>query len=178
MAATNLLILMSDEHDPRYSGARTSTGTDTQYRPIGRAGHKVRTAYTPCPICVPARASFATGRPVHETGCWDNAHGYDGEVSGWGQRLIETGHRVESIGKLHYKNADAPTGFSKQHQPMHLKQGVGTVWGAIKEPFADLPEPWCMFNKIGPAFRTTISTIGRMRPPLANGLKARRCAGR
>jgi choline-sulfatase len=24
------------------------------------------------------------------------------------------------------------------------------VWGAIKEPFADLPEPWRMFNKIGP----------------------------
>jgi choline-sulfatase len=32
---------------------------------------------------------------------------------------------------------------------MHRKQGGGTVWGAIKEPFADLPEPWRMFNKIG-----------------------------
>ena len=151
MAATNLLILMSDEHDPRYSGCYGHPQVQTpNIDQLAERGTRFETAYTPCPICVPARASFATGRPVHETGCWDNAHGYDGEISGWGQRLIETGHRVESIGKLHYKNADAPTGFSKQHLPMHLKQGVGTVWGAVKEPFADLPEPWRMFNKIGP----------------------------
>lgn len=150
MDAKNLLILMSDEHDPRYSGSYGHPYVETpNIDRLAAGGTRFETAYTPCPICVPARASFATGRPVHETGCWDNAHGYDGAIPGWGQRLIDAGHRVESIGKLHYKSADDPTGFSQQHQPMHLKQGVGTVWGAIKEPFADLPEPWRMFNKIG-----------------------------
>lgn len=151
MANTNLLILMSDEHDPRYSGCYGHPQVKTpNIDRLAENGTRFETAYTPSPICVPARASFATGRPVYETRCWDNAHGYDGEISGWGQRLIKAGHRVESIGKLHYKNAEAPTGFSKQNQPMHLKQGVGTVWGSIKEPFAVLPEPWRMFNKIGP----------------------------
>lgn len=150
MAAQNLLILMSDEHDPRYMGVSGHPFVQTpNIDRLASGGTRFETAYTPCPICVPARASLATGRPVHETGNWDNSFGYDGEISGWGQRLIDKGHRVESIGKLHFKNAEAPTGFSKQHQPMHLKQGVGTVWGAIKEPFADLPEPWRMFNKIG-----------------------------
>jgi choline-sulfatase len=151
MDAKNLLILMSDEHDPRYTGCYGHPFVQTpNIDRLAESGTRFETAYTPCPICVPARASFATGRPVHETGCWDNAHGYDGSISGWGQQLIDKGHRVESIGKLHYKNEEAPTGFSRQHQPMHLKQGVGTVWGAIKEPFADLPEPWRMFNRIGP----------------------------
>ena len=151
MDAQNLLILMSDEHDPRYMGCAEHPFVQTPNMDrLAASGTRFETAYTPSPICVPARGSFATGRPVHETGCWDNAHGYDGSTPGWGQRLIDGGHRVESIGKLHYKSADDPTGFSVQHQPMHLKQGVGTVWGAIKEPFADLPEPWRMFNKIGP----------------------------
>lgn len=150
MDAKNLLVLMSDEHDPRYMGcAGHSFAKTPNMDRLARSGTRFETAYTPCPICVPARGSLATGRPVHQTGCWDNAHGYDGTIPGWGQRLIDTGHRVESIGKLHYRNADDPTGFSVQHSPMHLKQGVGTVWGAIKEPFPDLPEPWRMFNKIG-----------------------------
>ncbi len=150
MDAKNLLILMSDEHDPRYMGCAGHPFVKTPNMDrLAESGTRFGTAYTPCPICVPARGSFATGRHVHETGCWDNAHGYDGSIPGWGQRLINNGHRVESIGKLHYKSADDPTGFSVQHSPMHLKQGVGTVWGAIKEPFADLPEPWRMFNKIG-----------------------------
>jgi len=29
-------------------------------------------AYTPCPVCVPARAAFATGKYV-QIGTWDNA---------------------------------------------------------------------------------------------------------
>jgi|TARA_A100001037_G_scaffold199051_1_gene178090 choline-sulfatase len=150
MDAKNLLILMSDEHDPRYMGCAGHSFVKTPNMDrLAKSGTRFETAYTPSPICVPARGSFATGRPVHQTGCWDNAHGYDGTIPGWGQRLIETGHRVESIGKLHYRNESNATGFSVQHSPMHLKQGVGTVWGAIKEPFADLPEPWRMFNKIG-----------------------------
>ncbi|MEC8204077.1 MAG: sulfatase-like hydrolase/transferase, partial [Pseudomonadota bacterium] len=106
MDAKNLLILMSDEHDPRYMGCADHPFVKTPNMDrLAESGTRFETAYTPCPICVPARGSFATGRHVHETGCWDNAHGYDGSTPGWGQRLIDTGHRVESIGKLHYKSA-------------------------------------------------------------------------
>ena len=37
-------------------------------------------AYTTCPICVPARAGFATGRYIHEIGYWDNSIAYDGRT--------------------------------------------------------------------------------------------------
>jgi hypothetical protein len=98
---------------------------------------------------VPARASIATGRPVYQTRNWENSLGYDGRLPGWGHRLQGAGHRVESIGKLHFKSAAAPTGFDIQHQPMHLKQGIDTVWGAVRDPLPDFPEPWRMFNRIG-----------------------------
>ena len=76
-----------------------------------RRGTRFTDAYTPWPICVPARASLATGRWVHDIGYWDNAMGYDGREPGWGHTLQAAGVRVESIGKLHYRRADDPTGF-------------------------------------------------------------------
>ncbi|MED5360721.1 MAG: sulfatase-like hydrolase/transferase, partial [Pseudomonadota bacterium] len=83
MDAKNLLILMSDEHDPRYMGCAGHPFVKTPNMDrLAESGTRFETAYTPCPICVPARGSFATGRPVHETGCWDNAHGYDGSIPG------------------------------------------------------------------------------------------------
>ena len=74
MDAKNLIVIMSDGHDPRYLG---SSGHPLMHTPaldrLAANGIRFSNAYTPCPICVPARASFATGRHVHETECWDNA---------------------------------------------------------------------------------------------------------
>ena len=72
---------------------------------------------------MPSRASFATGRYVHELGNWDNAMAYDGSVPGWGHALQRRGHRVDSIGKLHYTNIEDPTGFDHQYHPMHIYGG-------------------------------------------------------
>ena len=57
-------------------------------------------AYTSCPICVPARASFATGLPVHKNRLWDNAMPYHGQIPSWGHSLQSKDVSVESIGKL------------------------------------------------------------------------------
>ncbi len=95
---------------------------------------RFRAAYTNSPICVPARAAWATGRFVHEIGYWDNAMAYDGRAQGWGHVLQEARITVESIGKLHYANEQAPTGFDRQIDPMHIMDGIGQVWGSIRDP--------------------------------------------
>ena len=41
---------------------------------------KPANAYTNCPICIPARASLATGRYVHRIGYWDNGIPSDGRL--------------------------------------------------------------------------------------------------
>jgi choline-sulfatase len=101
---------------------------------LAARGVRFTDAYTPSPLCVPARASLATGRYVHAIRHWDNAMGYDGRVPGWGAELQRNGIRVESIGKLHYRNGGDPTGFDVQHQPMHLWNGIGQVWGSVRDP--------------------------------------------
>ena len=126
---------MSDEHDPRHMGCYGSSTVQTpNLDKLAARGTRFTSAYTSCPICVPARASWATGQYVHRIRYWDNAMGYDGAIKGWGHKLQESGVRVESIGKLHYRNADDPTGFDKQTDPMHIYQGIGQVWGSIRDP--------------------------------------------
>ena len=44
------------------------------------------------------------------------------------------GHRVTSIGKLHYVSSDpARNGFSEEILPMHLAEGDGDVVGLIRD---------------------------------------------
>jgi choline-sulfatase len=76
--------------------------------------------------------------------------GYDGKVRGWAHRLQEEGCRVDAIGKMHYRHKDDPLGFDHQIEPMHIKNGVGSVWGSVRDPLPKLPEAFRMFNTIGP----------------------------
>jgi choline-sulfatase len=150
----NVLFLFSDEHDPRHMGVSGSPLAQTPNMDrLARRGTRFVNAYTPSPICVPARASLATGLAVHDIGYWDNAIAYDGRVQGWGHALQANGHRVESIGKLHYTDVDAPSGFSAQHLAMHIWEGIGQVWGCVRDP---LPEQGrkdrVMLKNIGPGW--------------------------
>ncbi len=135
MTQPNLLIIMSDEHDPRYMGAAGHDFIQTPHLDaLAARGTRFDSAYTPCPICVPARAAFATGRYVHEIAYWDNAIAYDGRERGWGHVLQNAGIPVQSIGKLHYRAEEDPTGFDEEHLPMHIYKGHGMVWGSQRDP--------------------------------------------
>ncbi|MCK9511309.1 MAG: sulfatase-like hydrolase/transferase [Pigmentiphaga sp.] len=132
----NVLVIMSDEHESRTLGCAGHPLVQTPHLDtLATRGVRFTNAYTPSPICVPARAAFATGRSVHELHHWDNAMPYTGEVRGWGHVLQDHGVRVESIGKLHYRNAEDPAGFDAEHVPMHVVGGHGMVWASIRDPF-------------------------------------------
>ncbi len=99
---------------------------------LAAQGVRFTNAYASSPICVPARAAFATGRYPHQTGYWDNVFAYDGKVPGWGHRLQAAGHRFTTIGKLHYKDDVVDTGIDEQILPMHI-YGGGDIFGLERE---------------------------------------------
>jgi choline-sulfatase len=150
MQPRNLLFIFSDEHDPRYMGCSGHLRVRTpNIDRLAAAGTRFANAWTPCPVCVPARASLATGRYVHDIGYWDNAIAYDGRIPSWGHRLQADGIRVESIGKLHYTNDRDPTGFQHQHEPMHIADGIGLLWGSVRDPMPEKAGPSPMFEELG-----------------------------
>ena len=151
IAPCNNLVIMTDEQDGLAMGCAGHPFVRSPHmEALAARGSRFAQAVTPSPICVPARAAFATGRWVHQIGYWDNAMGYDGRVPGWGHALQAAGQRVESIGKLHYTNAEAPTGFDRQHSPLHLAGGVGQVWGSVRDPMPNEPRPSQLFGELGP----------------------------
>ena len=111
MKPANLLILMSDEHDPRWMGCSGNALMHTPHLDrLAARGLRFTDAYTTCPICVPARAAFAVGKYIHQIGFWDNADPYDGSAPSWHHRLRDEGHRVVSVGKLHFRSTDDDNG--------------------------------------------------------------------
>lgn len=156
MQPANLIVIMSDEHDPRCMGVSGHPLVKTPtFDRMATNGVNFTSAYTPCPICVPARAAFATGQYVHRIRHWDNAMPYTGSIRGWGHVLQEAGRRVESIGKLHYRHAEDPAGFDIEHIPMNVYNGVGMVWGSIRDPMPAEPPPTRMLGEyIGPGEST------------------------
>ena len=129
----NLIIIMSDEHQGRALGCIGHPFVKTpNLDKLANNGMVFSNAYTSCPICVPARASFATGLPVHKNRLWDNAMPYYGQKPSWGHSLQSRNVPVESIGKLHYRSQEDNDGFDEKHIPMMVVNGVGMVWGSIR----------------------------------------------
>ncbi len=138
MSRRNVIIIMSDEHDPRVMGCAGHPIVSTPHLDaLASRGVRFSSAYTPSPICVPARAAFATGMRVHVTRHWDNAMPYTGTPRGWGHVLQRHGVRVESVGKLHYRQSGDEVGFDHEHIPMHVVGGHGMVWASIRDPYID-----------------------------------------
>lgn len=152
MTSSNFLVIMSDEHQARAMGCAGHPFVQTpNLDALAARGTRFTAAYTPSPICVPARASFATGLYPHQTRLWDNAMPYDGSIRGWGHALQEKGIAVESIGKLHYRAEEDPTGFDVEHLPMMVAGGVGMVWASIRREDERICGPKRMLGEyIGP----------------------------
>jgi choline-sulfatase len=135
MRPTNLVFILSDEHQRDVTGCYGNRVVRTPHIDgLAAQGTRFTGAYTPCPICVPARASLATGRWVHQTGSWDNAFPFHGELPSWHRRLRDAGHKVVSIGKLHFRGAQDDNGFSEELLPLHVLEGLGDLLGMIRNP--------------------------------------------
>ena len=151
MRKKNVLILCSDEH------ARSALGcyghplvTTPTLDKLAGLGTRFTRAYTPSPICVPARACLATGTPVHENRCWSSAQPYRGQQESWMHRLRSGGHAVVSVGKLHYRSAEDDNGFSEEIMPMYLaNEGKGWPQGLIRDPLPGFDETVEMAREAG-----------------------------
>lgn len=124
----NLIIFLSDNHQRDYLGSagHPIIKTPTLDR-LSKRGTHFSHAYCASPLCCPSRAALSTGRYPHQTGYWDNALAYDGEVPTWHHRVRDAGHEVMAIGKLHFRSPEDDNGFSDEIDVMHILGGKGAL---------------------------------------------------
>ena len=148
----NLIFFLSDNHNRQVTGSYghpivKTPALDT----LAARGTRFANSYCASTLCVPSRGSLATGRYVHENGCWDNAIAYDGKIPSWMHRLRGQGHTVVSVGKLHFKSEKNDNGFSEELLPMHLHDGKGAIRNLLRgygeEPPCDDGARWKLYTE-------------------------------
>lgn len=149
--SSNLLIIMSDEHNPKMLGCAGNEIVETpNLDALAARGVRFDSAYCASPVCIPARASFALGKYIHQIGYADNADAYDGKVPSWHHKLRDRGHNVTSIGKLHFRLTGEDHGFTEEIIPMHIIEGKGDLMGLVRSDLPVRKGAYKMANMAGP----------------------------
>ena len=111
----NILLIMSDEHDPAVTGCYGHPYIETPHlNRLASEGTTFDNAYTACPICVPARMSFMTGQYVHQIGTWDNGSPLASSIPTMGSYLEAAGYETAICGRTHFIGPERLHGFGKR----------------------------------------------------------------
>lgn len=81
---------------------------------LARRAANFTNAYTPSPICVPARSCFMTGLHTSTTGCYDNGDPYHSFLPTFAHYLTQAGYQTVLAGKMHFVGADQLHGFQRR----------------------------------------------------------------
>jgi choline-sulfatase len=107
----NILFLMSDEHRADVAGfaGDAVVRTPTLDR-LARTGVVFENAYTPSPVCVPARQCLASGQLPGTNGCRGWVDLPPGSMT-FARRLAQHGYMTACFGKLHHLGQDQMQGW-------------------------------------------------------------------
>lgn len=114
----NILLVMADQMPPflldacGYSGIHTPHLTALAERSV-----QFTNAYSPSPICVPARSCFMTGLHTSTTGCFDNGDPFDSYIPTFAHYLTNAGYETVLAGKMHFIGPDQLHGFQRRLNP-------------------------------------------------------------
>ncbi len=114
----NVVVLMSDEHNPFFSSPYGNGFVDTpNMARLAKMGTVFENAYCPSPLCMPSRSAFVSGRRVFELQTYGNCNVFSSDDPSYGRVLAEQGVHSVHIGKTDVYNHSSKLGFSEMLLP-------------------------------------------------------------
>jgi choline-sulfatase len=111
----NILLVMADQLTPLLMGAYGHPVVQTpNLDRLAEGGVRFDAAYSPCPLCAPARASLMTGTYISHNKVWDNAAPLASEVPTLAHYLSRAGYDTVTSGKMHYVGPDQLHGLHRR----------------------------------------------------------------
>src|ERR1700761_871911 len=148
----NILLIVSDQH--RFDCLGRSRDYPVQTPNLDRLAEQgawFQSAFTPIPLCTPARHSLLTGqRPETTGGLWNYDLGphipaLDPAAYSWPRELRGLGYRSRYIGKWHVSPTHSPSDFGYDSW---IPLEAYDKWRNERYPDAPLPEDW--FGSVDP----------------------------
>lgn len=138
---TNVVLLVSDEHNPYYSATYGHGFIQTPNMDrLAERGTVFENAYCPSPLCVPSRSAFMAGRWTHEVQCYNNSKVIERRHPSYGSVLAAEGvHSLYVGGGSNLYRDPFALGFSEM---LGVRRAERPVRGnAIRAPRASSAEP-------------------------------------
>ncbi len=111
----NILLVMADQMTPFMLEACGHAMAHTRnLSALAARSVQFTNAYTPSPICVPARSCLMTGLYTSTTGCFDNGDPYHSFIPTFAHYLTNAGYETVLTGKMHFVGADQLHGFQRR----------------------------------------------------------------
>ena len=139
----NILVIMSDEHGPMFSGTYGHPIVETPSMDrLADDGTTFENGYCNSPLCTPSRLSFMTGKFVSHCQGWDNATPLDVGRITWPWLLKTKGYDTVLNGKMHMAGPRPLNGFDRQltHDP-HAATAHPVVKWQDELPAGEAPWP-------------------------------------
>ena len=117
MEKTDILVFMTDQHTPYYTGYYGDNVDTPNLDKMCSQGTRFDEAYTACPLCVPARMSMLSGRQSSNLGIFTNFDALADITPTFLHNLVISGYETVLAGRMHFVGADQRHGFTKRIAP-------------------------------------------------------------
>lgn len=122
----NILFILSDQHAPNVLGC---CGDEIVRTPnldrLAAGGVVFQNAYTPSPICVPARMSLLTGKYPSSQNCWTNSDALASDIPTTAHALGAAGYLPTLVGRMHAIGPDQLHGYARREIGDHITDWYG-----------------------------------------------------
>ncbi len=115
MSPPNIIVILSDQHNPHVCGCEGDRVVRTPaLDALARGGVRFTSAYCPSPLCVPSRIGFMTAKYPSRVGCYDNGGILAPDAPTFAHALSRAGYETVLCGRMHFEGEDQFHGFEKR----------------------------------------------------------------
>lgn len=113
----DILVFMSDQHGAWAMGGNDCPVQTPVLDEMRAHGVEFANTYTPCPLCVPARMAFLSGKMPGDTGILLNDDTLPDTTPTFLHSLAAAGYETVLAGRMHFVGEDQRHGFTKRIAP-------------------------------------------------------------
>ena len=148
----NILLFMSDQHNPRVLGCAGDPWVRTPHLDrLAAGGVLFRNTYCAGPLCVPSRMTFLTGQHCSDIQVWTNSCTLAPEVPTFAHPLSLAGCETILCGRMHFVGPDQRRGFERRLVG-DVSGAVSVHWPAMFEgqiPLETTGQDWRAMSAVG-----------------------------